>query len=139
MDFPHFSLFEENLETEWAEADFISDAELIANDESMINSETLRFPSLGDEDLTAIIKDSHAKGTKKTTKWIVKAFEGNSSSTLGYILVFRFICNIKVMKLPINLINNDIKRKHWLTFCRYYCNNNIFCPFNRLVQGPENI
>ena len=35
------------------------------------------FATLNNDELTAIVKNSEAKGTKRNTKWCVKIFEGN--------------------------------------------------------------
>ena len=42
------------------------------------NAETreTRFALLTEEDLTAIVSDAEAKGTKKNTKWIINTIEG---------------------------------------------------------------
>lgn len=79
MDFPTFSLFDENLIPEWAEDDHIPDKDLLSSVETLEDKHlSSRFPTLCDAELTAIVENSQTKSTKKTTKWLVKTFEGTT-------------------------------------------------------------
>jgi len=58
-----------------------SDTELIACMEVVEKMEeeekAARFATLNSDELTAIVANSEAKGTKRNTKWCVKIFEGD--------------------------------------------------------------
>ena len=58
-----------------------SDTELIACMEVVEKKEeeekAARFATLNSDELTAIVANSEAKGTKRNTKWCVKIFEGD--------------------------------------------------------------
>ena len=58
-----------------------SDTELIACMEVVEKIEeekkAARFATLNSDELTAIVTNSEAKGTKRNTKWCVRIFEGD--------------------------------------------------------------
>ena len=58
-----------------------SDTDLIACIESVEKKEkeekAARFATLNSDELTAIVANAEAKGTKRNTKWCVKIFEGD--------------------------------------------------------------
>lgn len=66
--------------TQFEELD-CSDTELIACMEVVEKIEeeekAARFATLNSDELTAIVANSEAKGTKRNTKWCVKTFEGD--------------------------------------------------------------
>ena len=77
LDFPSFDLncFDSYI-PDWATDNECSDAELIACLNKVEDTNKSRFASLKDEELVSIISNAQASGTKKTTKWVVKTFEG---------------------------------------------------------------
>ena len=45
--------------------------------EEEVKAASARFATLKSDDLTGIVANSEAKGTKRNTKWCVKIFEGD--------------------------------------------------------------
>jgi len=67
-----FAQFEE---PECSDTELISCMEVVEKNEE--EEKAARFATLNSNELTAIVANSEAKGTKQNTKWCVKMFEGD--------------------------------------------------------------
>ena len=97
IDLPNFELDEIKEDSFWPDwMDDIPDDQLIHEAETAEQEieykakerETSRFATLTDDDLTRIISNAEAKGTKKNTKWIVNLIQGKYIIQIyGYVKV----------------------------------------------------